>query len=158
MAGYLMPGGARASWRRQRRVARHGRHRRPSRMALSPSRGRAKRFAKIGGEMVSLAAVEALASSLWPDTSHVVVSSARSEEGREPRARHRQAERGSRRARRCTLAPWGFAELSVPKAVLSVAAIPVLGSGKVDLPATLELARSDAGAALNLRALRCPAK
>ncbi len=36
----------------------------------------------------------------------------------------------------------GFSELWVPRAVLSVAQIPVLGSGKVDYAATLELARS----------------
>ena len=37
-------------------------------------KGRARRFAKIGGEMISLAAVEALASELWPNALSAVVS------------------------------------------------------------------------------------
>jgi acyl-CoA synthetase (AMP-forming)/AMP-acid ligase II len=37
-------------------------------------KGRAKRFAKIGGEMISLAAIETLASELWPDALSAVVT------------------------------------------------------------------------------------
>src|SRR5258708_25677517 len=37
-------------------------------------KGRARRFAKVGGEMISLAALEALASELWPNALSAVVA------------------------------------------------------------------------------------
>src|ERR1700694_1006013 len=37
-------------------------------------KGRAKRFAKVGGEMISLAAVEAIASEVWPNALSAVAS------------------------------------------------------------------------------------
>jgi acyl-[acyl-carrier-protein]-phospholipid O-acyltransferase/long-chain-fatty-acid--[acyl-carrier-protein] ligase len=103
-------------------------------------RGRAKRFAKIGGEMVSLAAIEALASGLWPDNTHVCVSlpDPRRGESLVLVTDKPDADKG-------VLADYartqGVTELWVPKALLVTQQIPTLGSGKVDYAATLEMAR-----------------
>jgi acyl-[acyl-carrier-protein]-phospholipid O-acyltransferase/long-chain-fatty-acid--[acyl-carrier-protein] ligase len=103
-------------------------------------RGRAKRFAKIGGEMISLAAVEALASGLWPDNTHVCVSLPDPRRGESLILVTDNPE-----AEKSTLADYareqGVAELWVPKAILVTQQIPVLGSGKIDYAATLEMAR-----------------
>ena len=45
-------------------------------------KGRAKRFAKIGGEMISLAAVEMLAAQLWPDVMSAVATAPDRAQGR----------------------------------------------------------------------------
>jgi acyl-[acyl-carrier-protein]-phospholipid O-acyltransferase / long-chain-fatty-acid--[acyl-carrier-protein] ligase len=103
-------------------------------------RGRAKRFAKLGGEMVSLAAVESLAASLWPDANHVVVSLPDPKKGEQLVLVTDKPD-----AEKMPLLGYakthGFPELWVPRVVLVVASIPVLGSGKTDLPATLEMVR-----------------
>ncbi|MCG6122326.1 MAG: AMP-binding protein [Microvirga sp.] len=92
--------------------------------------GRAKRFAKIGGEMVSLAAVETVLQELWPDHAHVVVAAPDSRKGEQLILLTEKPD-----ADRETLLAFGrergFPELWIPRAVL-VTTIPVLGSGKVD--------------------------
>ena len=98
-------------------------------------RGRAKRFAKIAGEMVSLGAVEMLIQSLWPEDRHAVVSI--------PDRR-----KGERIVLATTVAMpdkaaivehtrrQGVTELMIPADVLHVEEIPVLGSGKTDYVTT----------------------
>ena len=101
--------------------------------------GRAKRFAKIGGEMVSLAAVETVAAHIWPEAQHVVVALPDQRKGEQlvllttqPDADKENLQKGAREA--------GFPELWVPKALLVVDSIPILGSGKVDLAGARDLA------------------
>jgi acyl-[acyl-carrier-protein]-phospholipid O-acyltransferase/long-chain-fatty-acid--[acyl-carrier-protein] ligase len=96
--------------------------------------GRAKRFAKIGGEMVSLTAVEELATRAWPESQHACVSLPDFQKGEQlilvtTRADAQRAELSARAKAD------GMSELNVPKRIVPVAAIPLLGSGKTDYPA-----------------------
>jgi acyl-[acyl-carrier-protein]-phospholipid O-acyltransferase/long-chain-fatty-acid--[acyl-carrier-protein] ligase len=109
-------------------------------------KGRVKRFAKIGGEMVSLTAAEDLASAVWPDARHAVISmpdprkgerlvlvTDRADASVSPLLAHAQA--------------IGAPELAVPRKILKVSEIPVLGTGKTDYVAIQRMADSDARAA-----------
>ncbi|QKT04533.1 AMP-binding protein [Ectothiorhodospiraceae bacterium 2226] len=94
-------------------------------------RGRAKRFAKIGGEMVSLTTAEELAARTWPQAQHAVVSVPDANKGErlvlytsQPDAARAEL---VARAQRDSLG-----EINVPKRVVVVPTIPVLGSGKTD--------------------------
>ncbi len=104
--------------------------------------GRVKRFAKIGGEMVSLAAAEGLAAGLWPDARHAVISMPDAKKGERlilvtdrPDAAvaaliaHAQAV--------------GAPELAVPRRIVKSAEIPVLGSGKTDYVAIQRIAEAE---------------
>ncbi|SOB86372.1 acyl-[acyl-carrier-protein]-phospholipid O-acyltransferase / long-chain-fatty-acid--[acyl-carrier-protein] ligase [Sphingomonas guangdongensis] len=94
-------------------------------------RGRAKRFAKIGGEMVSLPAVEGYAAKLWPASEHAVVTRPDPRKGEQLVLFTTQPD-----ATAAALQTWarahGVAELAVPKDVRIVDALPVLGTGKLD--------------------------
>jgi acyl-[acyl-carrier-protein]-phospholipid O-acyltransferase/long-chain-fatty-acid--[acyl-carrier-protein] ligase len=101
-------------------------------------KGRAKRFAKIAGEMISLGAVEMMVKQLWPEADHAAVAI--------PDKR-----RGERIVLVTTQAParkdeliayskrYGATEMMIPDDIVNVDAIPVLGSGKVDYTATMKL-------------------
>jgi acyl-[acyl-carrier-protein]-phospholipid O-acyltransferase/long-chain-fatty-acid--[acyl-carrier-protein] ligase len=104
-------------------------------------KGRAKRFAKLGGEMVSLAAVESMIAGLWPAQNHVVVSLPDPRKG-EQLVLVTEKPDADRAALQAAAKTQGFPELWVPRAILVTGAIPVLGNGKIDYGATRELAAS----------------
>ncbi len=105
--------------------------------------GRAKRFAKIGGEMISLAAVESFVAGLWPEFTHAVVNLP------DPRKGERLVlVTDFQDARRDALMAYaranGIAELSIPRSIVVVTAMPVLGTGKMDYVGIMKLAEDAA--------------
>jgi acyl-[acyl-carrier-protein]-phospholipid O-acyltransferase / long-chain-fatty-acid--[acyl-carrier-protein] ligase len=100
-------------------------------------KGRAKRFAKIGGEMVSLAAIESMVADLWPGVNHVAVSLPDPRKGEQIVLVTEQGN-ADRAALAAHARAQGFPELWAPRAILILETIPVLGSGKIDYAATTE--------------------
>jgi acyl-[acyl-carrier-protein]-phospholipid O-acyltransferase/long-chain-fatty-acid--[acyl-carrier-protein] ligase len=100
--------------------------------------GRAKRFAKIAGEMVSLTLVEDLAASLWPDNQHAAITRPHPQKGEEILL-VTDAPDASRAALQEAAKSRGFPELALPRQILIEPAIPLLGSGKPDYPALEKL-------------------
>jgi acyl-[acyl-carrier-protein]-phospholipid O-acyltransferase/long-chain-fatty-acid--[acyl-carrier-protein] ligase len=101
-------------------------------------RGRAKRFAKIGGEMVSLAAAEEIAARTWPESQHAVVSVPDAQKGEQLILVTTKAD-AARQELSARARSDGVSELSVPKRIVHVEKIPLLGSGKADYPAVSAL-------------------
>jgi acyl-[acyl-carrier-protein]-phospholipid O-acyltransferase / long-chain-fatty-acid--[acyl-carrier-protein] ligase len=101
-------------------------------------KGRARRFAKIGGEMISLAAVESLASELWPNALSGVVAVP------DPRRGERlillTQQNGATRAEFQSFARAKHAsDLMIPSEVWVLDKLPLLGTGKVDIMAVGKL-------------------
>jgi acyl-[acyl-carrier-protein]-phospholipid O-acyltransferase / long-chain-fatty-acid--[acyl-carrier-protein] ligase len=104
-------------------------------------RGRAKRFAKIAGEMVSLSAVEAIAAAAFPNTICIAVTLPDSRKGErvvllttDSKVRRDEFQRVAK----AKSAP----ELITPSEIMVVGKLPLLGSGKPDYVAALTLAKS----------------
>jgi acyl-[acyl-carrier-protein]-phospholipid O-acyltransferase/long-chain-fatty-acid--[acyl-carrier-protein] ligase len=100
--------------------------------------GRAKRFAKVGGEMVSLATVEEFLAQAFSEAQHAVVAVADRRKGEHillvTTARGLDRSRLARAARER-----GVSEIHVPAEILEVDALPLLGTGKIDYPAVQRL-------------------
>jgi acyl-[acyl-carrier-protein]-phospholipid O-acyltransferase / long-chain-fatty-acid--[acyl-carrier-protein] ligase len=103
-------------------------------------KGRAKRFAKIAGEMVSLSAIEAMAAEIWPGVVSVVVA--------EPDARKGERltllipdDKATREQFMRHIKAKGASELNCPAEIL-VDKVPLLGSGKADYVAAASLVKA----------------
>ncbi|NOT83253.1 MAG: AMP-binding protein [Methylococcaceae bacterium] len=100
-------------------------------------RGRSKRFAKVSGEMVSLAAIEQIAAHAWPDAQHAATSLPDAKKGEivvllttQKQATLKQlADRAE-----------GVAAIGLPRKVISVDVLPMMASGKINYPEVTVLA------------------
>ncbi len=101
-------------------------------------KGRAKRFAKIGGEMVSLAAAETLVSGLWTDASHAVIAVPDARKGEKLLLVTTQSN-AETRALLVAARERGVSEIQVPRDVLVIDKMPMLAAGKIDYPSVQRL-------------------
>jgi acyl-[acyl-carrier-protein]-phospholipid O-acyltransferase/long-chain-fatty-acid--[acyl-carrier-protein] ligase len=104
--------------------------------------GRVKRFAKIAGEMISLEVVEKIAVAASPQFPHAAATRPDAQRGEaivlfttDPALTRERLQQAAQ-----TL---GSPEIAVPRRILQVAAIPLLGTGKVNYGKLNEDARAD---------------
>jgi len=101
--------------------------------------GRSKRFAKISGEMISLTAVEQLASAAWPNALHAVVSLPDPKKGEQLVLLTTQKDATPKYLAEASK---GVAAINLPKKCFAIESIPVLATGKTDYQGATTLAAS----------------
>ena len=100
-------------------------------------KGRQKRFAKIGGEMVSLVAVEQILDKLYPQTIHAVLAVPDTRRG-EKLVLLTQNEKANLEEIKKYFKEKGYNDLWTPKQVVYQRRMVLLGSGKVDYTEALK--------------------
>ena len=104
--------------------------------------GRVKRFAKVAGEMVSLGVVELIAAKASPGFQHA--ATARPDEARgEAILLFTTQPDLARDALIAAAQAEGFPEIAVPRKIIPVEALPLLGSGKIDYVTLKQWAAAD---------------
>ncbi len=108
--------------------------------------GRVKRFAKVGGEMVSLTAAEDLAQAVWPDARHAVVAVP---DGKKGERIILVTDRSDAEVSKLLdhAKSIGAPEIAVPRRIVKVPEVPVLGTGKTDYVAIGRFVEREAKAA-----------
>lgn len=94
-------------------------------------KGRAKRFAKIGGEMISLTAVEEAINRLWPGYGHAVIQRPDAKKGEQIVliTTRQQADRSEIIT---YFSKNDLGELGIPQNILYIDKLPLLATGKID--------------------------
>ncbi len=102
-------------------------------------RGRSKRFAKVSGEMISLASSEQVVNDIWPDFQHAVVSLPDQRKGEMlvlvTTYRNANANELIGKAK-------GISPINLPRKFVIVEKIPVLGTGKINYVEVTALAKT----------------
>ena len=104
--------------------------------------GRAKRFAKIGGEMISLSAVEDLASALWPERWRAAVSVPDARKG-ERLVLVLEGAQVDAKDLLTYAQSVGAPEIAVPRKIVTVPLPVLLGTGKTDYAAVQRIAEAE---------------
>ncbi|MGE0501339.1 MAG: AMP-binding protein [Rhizobiaceae bacterium] len=107
-------------------------------------RDRAKRFAKIGGEMVSLGAVERLAYGLWPDGRHAAATVPDRRKG-EKIVLVTTAGGADVASLRRVAKQQGVSVIAVPDHIAIVDDVPIHATGKTDYPSVRRVALQSLG-------------
>ena len=99
-------------------------------------RGRVKRFAKIGGEMISLTTVEEITAKLWPGNLHVAASLPDPQKGERILLVTDRA--GAERAQLIEhVRKEGYSEIHLPRSIHLLDPMPLMVTGKIDYQAVL---------------------